>query len=170
MGTQFSWKKYMWKINVRLKNEFSCSSYIKDVVTKDNLAKRWWNGFTKCVFCGVQEKIDHLSISCPFSRLVWRVVHFTYNTPLPTNITNPFCNWLIGMDNRIKARIHVGACPLVWKIWNCCNKVMFNNVSSSIFGGYPQAASSVHMWSYLIPAEDEGAAFRSCPKPYTYGY
>jgi hypothetical protein len=77
--------------------------YIKKVIlTKDNLARRDWKGCTKCVFCGLKETIDPLFISCPFSRLVWRVVHFTVNIPPPSNITNLFGNWLNGIDKKTK--------------------------------------------------------------------
>jgi hypothetical protein len=66
--------------------------YNKVILTKDNLAKRGWNGRTKCISCGVKETVDHLFISCPFARLVWRVVHFTFNIPPPTNVNNLFGN------------------------------------------------------------------------------
>jgi hypothetical protein len=73
--------------------------YVNKVsLTKDNLAKRKWMGCTKCVFCGSKETIDHLFISCHFSRLVWRVVHFTFSIPPLINITNLFGNWLNGID------------------------------------------------------------------------
>jgi hypothetical protein len=66
--------------------------YNKVILTKDNLAKRGWNGRTKYISCGVKETVDHLFISCPFARLVWRVVHFTFNIPPPTNVNNLFGN------------------------------------------------------------------------------
>jgi hypothetical protein len=88
--------------------------YKKVILTKDNLAKRYWNGCTKCVFCGSHETIDHLFITCPFSRLVWRIVYFTYNIPPPSNVTNVFGNWLNVVDKKTKARIRVGLCALIW--------------------------------------------------------
>ena len=77
-------KTYLWKIKVPLKIRiFMWFLYNKVILTKDNLAKRKWNGCTDCVFCGQRETIYHLFISCHFSRLVWRVVHFTFNIPPP---------------------------------------------------------------------------------------
>jgi hypothetical protein len=82
-------KKYLWKIKVPLKIRiFMWFLYKKVILTKDNLARRNWKGCTKCVFCGLKETIDHLFISCLFSRLVWRVVHFAFSIPPPSNITN----------------------------------------------------------------------------------
>jgi hypothetical protein len=127
-------KKYIWRIKVPLKIKiFMWFLYKKVLLTKDNLAKRRWNGCTDCVFCGSKETIDHLFISCSFSRLVWRVVHFTFNIPPPANITNLFGNWLNGIGKKTKALIRVGVCALVWAIWNCCNDVVFNRVSKPNF-------------------------------------
>jgi hypothetical protein len=62
----------------------------KVILTKDNLVKRNWNGCKKCVFCDLDESINHLFFACSFARLVWRVVHFTFNIPPPVNVTNMF--------------------------------------------------------------------------------
>jgi len=127
-------KKYLWRIKVPLKIRiFMWFLHRKVLLTKDNLAKRRWNGCTKCVFCDSQETIDHLFITCPFSRLVWRVVHFTFNIPPPANVTNMFGNWLNGVDQKAKTRIRVGVCALVWEIWNCRNDVVFNRLLDRIF-------------------------------------
>jgi hypothetical protein len=84
----------------------------KVVLTKDNLAKRNWHGSTKYCFCDLDETVEHLFISCPFARIVWRMVYFTYNIPPPTNITNMFSNWLNGVDKPGKARIRIGVSAL----------------------------------------------------------
>jgi hypothetical protein len=81
--------------------------YKKVVLTKDNLAKRHWNGCTKCVFCSSWETIDHLFISCLFSRLVWRVVHFTFSIPPPSSVANLFGNSFNGIDKITKALIRL---------------------------------------------------------------
>jgi hypothetical protein len=65
------------------------------------------------VFCDSQESIHHLFISCPFARLVWRVVEFTFNLPPPTNITNLFGNWLSAIVKEDRACIGVGVCALL---------------------------------------------------------
>jgi hypothetical protein len=101
--------KYLWKIKVPLKIKiFMWFLYKKVLLTKDNLAKRKWTGCKKCAFCDSEESIEHLFIKCPFATLIWRVVHFTFNTPPPTNIRNMFGNWLNGVDKKIKAQIRIG--------------------------------------------------------------
>jgi hypothetical protein len=57
-------------------------------------------------------------------------VHFTFNIPPPTNVTNLFGNWLNKINKKIKARISVGVRALVWTIWNCQNDVVFNSRDS----------------------------------------
>jgi hypothetical protein len=127
-------KKYIWKIKVPLKiHIFMWFLYKKVVLTKENFAKRRWTGCTKCVFYGSNETIEHLFISCHFSRVVWRVVHFTFNIHSPMNITNRFGNLLNGIDKKINDRIHVGVCALVWTIWNCWNEVVFNRCANPNF-------------------------------------
>jgi hypothetical protein len=54
----------------------------------------------KCAFCSGHKIVEHLFIQCPFAKLVWQVVHFTYNIPPPTNIKNIFGRWLIGIDKK----------------------------------------------------------------------
>jgi hypothetical protein len=76
------------------------------ILTKDNLSKCNWNDRNKCVFCDHEELINHLSFECPFPRLVWRVIHFTFNIAPPINCANLFG----GVDKDTKARIRVGTC------------------------------------------------------------
>jgi hypothetical protein len=83
-------KKIMWFLNRKV------------LLTMDNLAKRNWKGCTKCCFCGEQETVEHLFLSCPFAKILWRIVQYSFNLPPPTNITNMFGNWLNGVEKRAK--------------------------------------------------------------------
>jgi hypothetical protein len=75
-------RKYIWKIKVPPKIKiFMWFLYKKVILTKDNLAKRKWNGCKKCVFCDSAESINHLFFTCPFARLIWRIIQFTFNIP-----------------------------------------------------------------------------------------
>jgi hypothetical protein len=103
--------------------------YNKVLLTKDNLAKQGWEGCKECAFCDTDKTIDHLFIHCNFAKLMWQVVHFTFNIPSPTNITNMFGSWLNGMDNKTKSCIRIGVCALVWAIWNCRNDIIFNRAT-----------------------------------------
>jgi hypothetical protein len=56
--------------------------------------------------------VDHLFISCPFAKMLWRIVRFTYDLTPPASITNMFENWLNGVDKHSKAKIHIGVSAL----------------------------------------------------------
>ena len=86
---------YLWKLKIPLKIKvFMWFLNNKVLLTKDNLAKRRWQGCTKCSFGGSEETVEHLFISCPFAKIIWTVVYSTYNITPPTNITNMFGNSL----------------------------------------------------------------------------
>ena len=76
---------------------------------------------------------SQLSIfSYPFARLIWRVVHFTFNILPLTNVTNMVGNFLNMIDKKTKAQIHVGVLFLVLCLLNCLSDV-FNNVGITHF-------------------------------------
>ena len=133
------------------------------ILTKDNLAKRNWNGCKKCCFCDKDETIQHLFISCPFATLIWRTVHVAYNLPPPTSIPNLFGNWLVGINKILKGHIRVGVCALLWAIWNCRNDRVFNrsrsiNFLQVIF----RATASIRMWSSLQRGDAGGLMAFGC--------
>ena len=76
--------------------------YRKVLLTKDNQPKIYWNVSKKCCFSDKDESIEHLFVSCPFTKLGWRMVYMTYNITPPTRITNLFGNWLRGVDKVTK--------------------------------------------------------------------
>jgi hypothetical protein len=107
--------------------------YRKVILTKHNLAKCNWNGCKNCAFCASDESINNLFFYCPFARLAWRVIQFTFNIPPPTNVMNMFRNRLNGVHKKDKSKIRVGICALMWSMWNCRNDVVFNKCSNINF-------------------------------------
>jgi hypothetical protein len=79
------------------------------------------------------ETVQHLIISCPNVRIIWRMIYFTYNLPPPTNIINVFGNWLNGMPTDVKARIRIGISALCWSIWTYQNNIIFNKQNNINF-------------------------------------
>jgi hypothetical protein len=103
----------------------------KIVLTKDNLAKRNWNGCQKCCFC--DEPMEHLFLDCPFAKIVWSMIYFAYNISAPINITNMFDNRLNGVSKNDKARIQIGISALCWSIWTCRNDMVLNKQKATKF-------------------------------------
>jgi hypothetical protein len=148
-------KKYIWKIKVPLKIRIFMWFLLKRVIlTKDNLKKRNWQGCSKCCFCDQDETIQHLFFTCPFTKILWRIVHMTFNIPPPANVSNLFGNWLNGVTKKNKGHIRVGVCALLWAIWNVRNNFIFNKKSfPSFLQVIPLVTHWIHMWSYLQPED-----------------
>jgi hypothetical protein len=96
------------------------------LLTKDNLAKRKLTGSQKCCFCNNNETVDHLFLRCPFAKIIWRMIFFTYNIPPPSNVTNMFGNWLNGVNKKDKVYIRIGISEICWLIWTSRNDIIFN--------------------------------------------
>jgi hypothetical protein len=157
-------RKYIWKLKVPLKIKiFMWFLHHKVILTKDNLAKRNWNGCKRCAFCDSEESINHLFFACPFASLVWRVVHFTFDIPPPANVTNMFGNWLNGVEKHTKARIRLGVCALVWALWNCRNDMVFNKIGTAHFlQVIRMAAHWTREWSNLLPEAQRAPMDSGC--------
>ena len=159
-------RKYLWKVKIPLKiKNFMWFLSNKVLLTKDNLAKRLWKGCTKCVFCGEQETVEHLFISCPLARLIWRTVYFTYDIPPPMNVTNMFGNWLNGVDRQSKAIIRIGVSALCWSIWRCRNDIIFNK--RKFFHFLQVIHMMVHwvqLWALLSPRELQDVMVTGCTR------
>jgi hypothetical protein len=95
--------------------------YRNEILTKDNLIKRNWQGRTTCRFCDHEETVQHLFIVCPFAKIIWTIVHMTFNITPPTSIDHLFGTWLNGIIKSEKANIRVGVCALIWTIWHVQN-------------------------------------------------
>jgi hypothetical protein len=157
-------RKYLWKLKIPLKIKiFMWFLNNKVLLTKDNLAKRNWKGCTKCCFCGAQESIEHLFISCLFAKLVWRMVFFAFDLPPPSNITNMFGNWLNGVDKKAKDRIRIGVSALCWSIWRCRNNIVFNNSTTfNIMQVIHMIVHWVQMWALLLPQDQRAFMDTGC--------
>ena len=81
-------------------------------------------------------------------------MQYTFNIVTPANSTNMFGNWLDGVEKDLKAQIRVGACALLWAIWNTRNDFVFNkSKTNSFLQVIPRATHWIRMWSYLQPEE-----------------
>jgi hypothetical protein len=133
------------------------------LLTRDNLIKRQWKGSKKCCFCDAEKSIEHLFLSCPLSKIVWRIVFSTYNIPPPTNIKNMFGNWLNGIDKETKSRIRIGVSALCWAIWRSRNNVVFNNANNSNFLQVIHMATQwIQDWSLLLPVDQRDHMLTGC--------
>ena len=130
----------------------------KELLTKDNLTKRRWTGCKKCVFCDMDKSVEHLFISCTFSRDIWRLVHFTFNINPPSSVSHMFESWLNGIDKVTKTHVRIGIAAILWAIWNCRNDIVFNKSYSTHYLSViiNKVIYWIQMWSLLIPVDRRG--------------
>jgi hypothetical protein len=102
----------LWKLKI-LFGWYLCKGV---VLTKDNLAKRNWQGNKKYVFCPHDETIKHLFFQCRFARSIWSVIQVALTLFSLYSITNIFGNWLNTIDNRFKKHIRVEAIAFIWSL------------------------------------------------------
>uniref|UniRef100_A0A453A1R7 Reverse transcriptase zinc-binding domain-containing protein n=1 Tax=Aegilops tauschii subsp. strangulata TaxID=200361 RepID=A0A453A1R7_AEGTS len=84
------------------------------ILTKDNLAKRNWTGYTRCSFRDQHESIKHLFLDCPLAKILWRSIHIAFNITPPNSINTLFGTWLDGIHYDTARHIRVGVCALLW--------------------------------------------------------
>ena len=103
----------LWKTRIPLKIKIFLWYLHRGVVlTKDNLARRNWNGSKKCVFCSHNETIQHLFFDCHFAKFFWRVVQFTFDFVPPTSVAQFYNDWLLRFDCKYKAQLLCGVSAL----------------------------------------------------------
>jgi hypothetical protein len=96
------------------------------VLTKDNLAKRNWQGSVLCYFCHDDETIQHLFFKCPFAHAIWNIVQVATNLYLPQSVSNIFGTWMWGLNKEQKSLALTGAAAICWAIWRCQNDIAFD--------------------------------------------
>ena len=159
-------RTYLWRLKIPLKIKiFMWFLNRKVLLTKDNLAKKNWQGSSHCAFCGGDETIEDLFLACPFAKLVWRVVFCTYNIPPPTNVSNMFGNWLNGVDKKTKARIHIGVSAICWSIWNCRNNLVFNRQNTfHVLQVIHMTVHWIQLWAFLLPSDQRELMVAGCTR------
>jgi hypothetical protein len=89
-------------------------------LTKDNLAKRRWNGSLKCSF-------QHLFFDCYLARNIWRVIFFALHIDRPYSINHVMGAWESNKGTAHKKKLLIGIAAMFWSIWLCRNDVIFNH-------------------------------------------
>ena len=95
------------------------------ILTKNNLARRNWQGSQQCCFCYEDETIQHVFFDCRFIRLVWVSVYAAWGLPKPSNVSILFGNWLNSIPKFYQPLVLLGAAVLCWSVWCCRNAVIF---------------------------------------------
>jgi hypothetical protein len=73
------------------------------ILTIENLTKINW----QVIFFDKYE-----TIQCHFAKVIWRIIHMSFNITPPKSITNLFGNCLDGIHKKVKSQIYVCKCTL----------------------------------------------------------
>jgi hypothetical protein len=155
----------LWKLKIPLRIKVFGWYLRKGVIlTKDNLARRNWNGRKACVFCHQNEIIKHLFFQCRYGRSIWSVIQVASTLFSLCSITNIFGNWLSGIDNRFKKHIRVGAIAFIRSLWLCRNDKVFNDKISSILQVIYRGINTLRLWSSLQRVKDRDLFTEVCTR------
>jgi len=94
------------------------------VLTKDNLARRNWNGNKACCF---------LFVECHYAKFLWHAIHFVLGIPPLVNIELLFNNWSKQGGHKHNILLLTGAAAICWSIWLTRNDTVFNNCKPKTF-------------------------------------
>ena len=125
--------KTLWKLRAPLKIKIFMWYLKRVVLTKDNLARRNWNGSKSCVFCSSNETIQHLFFDCHFAKFMWRAVQFAFGVNNPFSVDHMFHDWLHGVPIKTKRMYLVGASALCWALWLSQNDTVFDKHSMKTY-------------------------------------
>lgn len=79
------------------------------------------------MFCGADETIDHLFLSCPVSRFIWRVVGCTFGFGSFPATMRDIHTWFESFPRKYRQIIIIGSAALCWSIWKSRNAICFQN-------------------------------------------
>jgi hypothetical protein len=117
----------IWKFKIPLKIKiFMWYLQKKVVLTKDNLAKRNWDGDKQCCLCYANESIQHLFNECFSAKKLWGLSNLAFNVAIPRNVRHMYGSWLNRFGGKLKRQALAGALVFCWPIWLSRNNVVFD--------------------------------------------
>ena len=165
LGTQaIPYSTLIWKLKLSLKIKvFMWYLYKGVILTKDNLARRQWQGDRRCCFYSSNESIQHLLFDCHYAKFMQRIVQVLFNLNPPNSIHNLFISWLEGLNRKIKSKILVGASAICWVLWLTRNDIVFDKaIAPSYLQVIFKATYWTRFWSLLQKEEDRRSVKIGC--------
>jgi hypothetical protein len=121
--------------------------------TADRLEKRGMDHPEKCPLCDQEEEnIDHLLLSCVFTRQFWfsflQRVNLQELAPQLENIS--FMEWWRKIDEESQGSVQKGLNSLiilgVWTLWKHRNRCVFDGIAPSLAAAISQAEEEKRTW------------------------
>ena len=123
--------------------------------TADRLTRRNLPHPERCPLCDqAEETIDHLLVSCIFTRQVWfRILQkLGLQTLTPEVETASFDEWWETTSNRVEGQVQKGLNSIIilgaWSIWNHRNRCVFDGISPNLNVVLSAVEEEMHLWSW----------------------
>ena len=123
--------------------------------TADRLTRRNLPHPERCPLCDqAEETIDHLLVSCIFTRQVWfRILQkLGLQTLTPEVETASFDEWWETTSNRVDGQVQKGLNSIIilgaWSIWNHRNRCVFDGISPNLNVVLSAVEEEMHLWSW----------------------
>jgi len=149
-----SWEK-IWKSWAPSKCRFFLWTVVhKKCWTADRLARKGLNHPAACPLCDqAGETIDHLLVSCVFSRQVWfTVLQGLGLQALALQVVDlSFEDWWTNVSNRVTGQVQKGLDSIIilgaWSIWKHRNSCVFDGVTPNLPSVVATIQEEMHQWS-----------------------
>jgi len=122
--------------------------------TADRLEKKGLSHPEACPLCDQDgETIDHLLVSCVFSRQVWFNVlqHLGLQVLAPQAGERSFEDWCASTSSRVSGQIQKGFNSIVilcsWTLWNHRNRCVFDGISPNSTNVIKVVKEELQIWA-----------------------
>ena len=87
--------KALWKFSSIPKVDIFIWTLLQNnILTGENLKRKGWEGPSRCPLCNrAKETVEHLFISCDFTKEVWRIILGSILVRLPNSVTELISSW-----------------------------------------------------------------------------
>ncbi|WVZ84990.1 hypothetical protein U9M48_031955 [Paspalum notatum var. saurae] len=89
----------------------------RNLLIKDNLARRNWLGNRTFEFCNQSESIQHLFFECIYAKFLWRVASSTIGLMPPNNMSHLFGSWHKQWGSNLASLLLTGVAAFCWALW-----------------------------------------------------
>lgn len=124
--------------------------------TADRLAKRGLPHRDACpLYDQADEMIQHILVSCVFSRQVWSLVlqRLGFSSTLPNQDTRKFSSWwsrtVKGLQKNEKKGLNSLVILAIWEIWKHINDCVFNRATHSVPVAIQAIANEGALWCFV---------------------
>jgi zinc-binding in reverse transcriptase len=149
----------LWELQLPLKVRCVLSLVVQNkVFTTDNLCQKGWVGPLSCVFCSVNESVNHLFLTCPFMFDFWCAFNTCNIHKVKLQLTLLSDLWdsalqLSGLDRGFALSVLV---VIFWVRWNERNRMIFSHHIVLSFNAFIlKVVNFLHIWTCTNSSMDQ---------------